>query len=214
MKRALFIIPLLLSAALLLMGSSYDDVSDVDGIEERLSKYRVLYKDDHPAIQRMLRHLEKAKAQKKAKQKAQAQARALAKAFPQPPAGWRALKPRGTQPDRSAGAAIDASRLYLTRAGGTLKIMIKSDLAEAQTLQKQMSDPGFSQPESQVRLIKVQGQKALLIDQNVYQSAELRTLVNGYLLVKVNARNIPGAARAVREFADNIDLAAIRQLSK
>jgi hypothetical protein len=214
MKRAFLIIPLMLLAALVTMGPSYDDVSDVDGIKERLSKLRVMYKEDHPAIQRMLRHLEKAEAQKADQKIKKAQGRALAKAFPQAPQGWHALKPRGTEPAPSGGQAINASRVYLNRGGGKVKIVFQSDSGEAQALNRQLQDPTFKQAYGQARLINFQGQKALLINQSIYQMAELRALIHDFLLLKVTARNVPGAAKVVREFADNVDLATIRKLAE
>lgn len=214
MKRALLIIPLMLLAALVMMGPSYDDVSDVDGIEDRLSKLRVMYKEDHPAIQRMLRHLEKARAHKADQKVQKARARALARAFPRAPRGWHALKPRGTEPAPSEGQDIDASRVYLNRNGGKVKIVLQSDSDKAQALSRQLQDPTSNQVYGHTQLINFQGQKALLTNQSVYQMAELRALIHGFLLLKVTARNVPGAAKVVREFADNVDLATIRKLAE
>ncbi|RJX33874.1 MAG: hypothetical protein C4525_08380 [Desulfarculus sp.] len=178
-----------------------------DEISDQIGQGLKLYQQGK--ISQALGELEFAVAQLKQKK-----AEALATLLPAAPSGWQADKGQGKSLGGGfMGGGISASRTYQNNKGGRVQIEIVTDSPLIQSLAMLLGNPMFAQGGGQNKLLRLKGHKAFLKQEGA-QGAELQTLVNNKVLVKVSARRVPEAEQAVRQFAELMDLDKISQLAR
>jgi hypothetical protein len=139
----------------------------------------------------------------------------LGDVFPEAPDGWKAEKPESQAAGRAMlGGGISATRAYSQKSGkGRAEIEIMTDSPMLQSLSMLFSNPMFLQGSGKGKLIKVQGQKAILKSRKE-NSAELQAMIDNKVLLKVTVRRYDGAADFAKEMAEAVDLDKIRELNK
>ncbi len=141
-------------------------------------------------------------------------ASALPAVFPPPPAGWKAKKAKFVSGGAGIMAAgIQASREYYQDGGkGRARMELMTDSPMLQGLAMMMSNPMLLQASGQGRLVRIQGQKALL--KPTRTGAELQWIIDGKVLLVVRVSHTPQAESLAQELASRLDLAKLRRLAK
>ncbi len=177
-----------------------------DEIADQIKQGLKFYEDGK--ISQALGELEFAVAQLKQKK-----AEALAKVFPQAPAGWQAQKSQGKSMGAGLmGGGISAAKSYQNQKNGRVKIEIMTDSPFIQSLAMMLNNPMYASSGNN-KLIRFKGQKAVIKSRSE-SKAELQTIIDNKVLLKVSARRVDDAAKVVRQFAELVDLDKIRQLTK
>ncbi|KIX14867.1 hypothetical protein [Dethiosulfatarculus sandiegensis] len=145
----------------------------------------------------------------------QKKADALGDVFPDAPDGWKAEKPQSEAASRAMlGGGISATRAYTQKNGkGRAEIQIMTDSPMIQSLSMLFNNPMFLQGSGKGKLIKVQGQKALLKSRSD-KRAELQAMIDNKVLLEVKVNRYEGAADFAKQLAESIDLDKIRKLNK
>jgi hypothetical protein len=160
-------------------------------------------------ISQALGELEFAVAQLKQKK-----AESLAKLFPPAPSGWQAQKSQNKSMGAGfLGGGISASRSYKDQKRGRVKIEIMTDSPFIQSLAMVLSNPMFAQAGGKNKLIRFKGQKAMIKSLGE-KRAELQTIIDNKVLLKVSASRVDEPDQVVRQFADKIDFDKIRELTR
>ena len=200
MKRLLALGMTVLLALALAPAAAADEISD------QLEKGLKLYKQGE--LSQAIGEIEFALAQIKQKK-----AEALGKIFPEPPSGWTGEKPEGTSAGRGMMCGgISASRQYRDKGRGRVMIKVVTDSPLISTLAMMLSNPMFLQGGKEGKLVRFQGHNAVLKDRG--QRAELQALIDNKVLLRVTARRVDKAAEVVRQFADKLDLAKLKELTR
>ena len=201
MKRFGAVIIITLLSLCLALPAAADDIKD------QIKQGLKLYEDGK--ISQALGELEFAVAQLKQKK-----AESLAKVFPKAPSGWQAQKSQGKSMGAGfLGGGISASRSYKNQKRGQVKIEIITDSPFIQSLAMVLNNPMFAQAGGKNKLIRFKGQKAIIKSQGE-KRAELQTIIDNKVLLKVSASRVDEAEQVVRQFADKIDLDKIRELTR
>ncbi|MEW5914118.1 MAG: hypothetical protein AB1814_16295 [Thermodesulfobacteriota bacterium] len=217
MKKALLTILALILALTLLLpavvraAGAYDDVDDIESLKSRLEKLRVFYTDDHPSIQQLLRVLKRAQA-RETQTRLQNQSKALAEALPRPLPGWRVLVDEG-QPDPSldgVGDGAKAWRSYVNLDGSRVRVELLTDSLSVRSLIRQLRQPGPAASEAKDKIIVWKQHKALIAIKGP-QAAELLTLINQKVLLKVSVQYMSYPENVAIQYADAVDLYKVRQ---
>lgn len=217
MKKALLTILALILALTLLLpavvraAGAYDDVDDIESIKSRLEKLRVFYTDDHPSIQQLLRVLKRAQA-RETQTRLQNQSKALAEALPRPLPGWRVLVDEG-QPDPSldgVGDGAKAWRSYVNLDGGRVRVELLTDSLSVRSLIRQLQQPAPAASEAKDKIIAWKQHKALIAIKGP-QAAELLTLINQKVLLKVSVQYMSYPENVAIQYADAVDIYKVRQ---
>lgn len=178
-----------------------------DEIADQIKQGLKLYQDGK--ISQSLGELEFAVAQLKQKK-----AESLAKVFPPAPSGWQAQKSQNKSMGAGfLGGGISASRSYKNQKRGRVKIEIMTDSPFIQSLAMVLSNPMFAQAGGKNKLFRFKGQKALIKSQGENR-AELQTIIDNKVLLKVSANRVDEPEQVVRQFADQIDLDKLRDLTR
>ncbi|MCB2187156.1 MAG: hypothetical protein KQJ78_12105 [Deltaproteobacteria bacterium] len=179
-----------------------------DDISDRLKKGTELYEQGDLAG--ALEELELAITQIRQKK-----GEALEKVFPAAPAGWQAEKAESQAAGPGMfGGGVTATQAYRQTSGeGTAEIQIISDSPLIQTLGMFLANPMFLQGGEQGKLVVIKGQKALL-KKTGDDSAELQTLLDNKVLVRVEVSGVKGPDQVAQTFAEAIEFEKIRALNK
>ena len=200
MKRAIAGIATLLFLLSLAGAALADEISD------QLKQGMKFYEEGK--VSQAIGEVEFALAQMKQKK-----ADSLSQIFPKPPAGWTAEKSEGQAAGGAMfGGGISATRRYKNSDRGHVKIQVISDSPLIQSLGMMLSNPMFLQGGKQGKLVRFKGNKALLKDRG--DRAEFQALINNKVLLQVEANRVKNAAQMVQEFADNVDLDKLKELTQ
>ncbi len=143
----------------------------------------------------------------------QKKAEALGKIFPEPPSGWTAQKPKSSSAGAGLlGGGISASRRYQDGGKGRVKIEVITDSPLIQSLAIMLSNPMFLQSGKAGRLVRLQGHKAVLKEQE--ERAELQALLEGKVLLRITARRVKDPGQVAQDFAAKMDLAKLKELTQ
>ena len=176
-----------------------------DEISEQLERGLKLYKEGK--VNEALAEVEFATAQMRQKK-----AEGFAAIFPDAPVGWKADKPESQSVGQAMfGGVISASRAY-HKGEAEVRVEIMSDSPLIQSLAVVLNNPMMMQGQG-LKLARVGDQKAL-VQQSEDNQAELQMLVDGKVLVRVEASQTPKAGEVVKEFAGKVNLAKLRELTK
>ncbi|MCF8031453.1 MAG: hypothetical protein K9K66_17785 [Desulfarculaceae bacterium] len=195
-----------LLALSLLMVLSLTLPAMADEISGQLEKGLKLYNDGK--LSQAIGEIEFALAQLKQKK-----AEALSKIFPEAPSGWTAEKAKGSSAGGAMlGGGISASQRYRDGGKGRVKVEVVTDSPLIQSLAMMLSNPMFLQSGNAGKLVRFQGHKAVLKDQG--ERAELQSLIDNKVLVRVSARRVKDAAAVVQQFAGKMDLNKLKDLTQ
>jgi hypothetical protein len=192
---ALFISPLCVPAS-----------ASADEISEQIQRGLELY--DKGKLSEALEELNFAVAQMRQKK-----ADSLQELFPEAPSGWKAGEPE----TKSAGAGmlgggISAAQTYQQTGGkGRATIEIMTDSPLIQSMAAMLSNPIFLQGGKNGRLIRINGEKAVLKDKD--KKGEIMMLLDNKILIKVEVRRMDAAGDVAKQFAENINLDKVRELA-
>jgi len=176
-----------------------------DEISGQLEKGLKLYEDGK--LSQAIGEIEFALAQLKQKK-----AEALGKIFPEAPSGWTAHKPKSSSAGAGMlGGGISASRRYQDDGKGRVKIEVIADSPLIQSLAMMLSNPMFLTSGKGGKLVRLQGHKAVLKEQE--QRAELQALIDNKVLVRVTARRVEDPGQVAQDFAAKMDLAKLKELT-
>lgn len=139
---------------------------------------------------------------------------ALTKVFPEAPEGWKAKEPEVQSAGASLlGGGITATRDYVQKDGrGRMSIQIFTDSPLIQTMAMMINNPMMTGGKNS-KPVRINGQKGVLQTKGK-DRAELQLLVDGNILLKVDARKVENAAQMAQDMAKSVDLKKLRQLSK
>ncbi|KMY66684.1 hypothetical protein AAU61_16380 [Desulfocarbo indianensis] len=145
----------------------------------------------------------------------QKKADALTAAFPEAPSGWTAEKAKAESAGAGLmGGGISASRKYKQDGGkGLASVEVMTDSPLIQSLAMLLSNPMFLQGGSNGKLLRVNGQKAILKEEP-NNRAEVQMLVDNKILIKTEARRVENASQIAQELAKKLDLDKLRDLTK
>jgi hypothetical protein len=144
----------------------------------------------------------------------QKKAEGLSELFPTPPQGWVAEEVESQAMGRAAfGGAVTASRKYTQEKGdGWAEIEVVSDSPMVQSMGMLLNNPAIAGSGKNTKLIRINRQKALL-QQDSKDEAELTFLVEGKVLVKIQAQQVGDPAKTVKDFAKLIDIKKLKELT-
>lgn len=204
MKRVAVIICL----AMLALPLAAPAVNAADEIEDQIKLGLKLYQDGK--YNEAASELEFALAQLRQKK-----ADSLSDIFPKAPQGWTAEEPQSESAARSMlGGGISASQTYRQKNGkGRAKIEVMTDSPLIQSLGMILSNPMFMQGGRQVRLVRIHGQKGMLKRQGK-KGFQLQMLINGKVLMKVEAGRMDAADKMVMDLARKVDFDKLRKITK
>jgi len=145
----------------------------------------------------------------------QKKADSLTAAFPEAPSGWTAQKAVAESAGAGLlGGGISASRKYKQDGGkGRASVEVMTDSPLIQSLGMMLSNPMFLQGGSNGKLVRINGQKAVLEEQ-ADDRAEVQMLVDNKILVKTEASRAENASQIAQELAKKLDLDKLRDLTK
>ncbi len=200
MKRFLPVFALL--AALILLSAA---VVQADEITDQLERGIKLYKEGKYG--ESLNEIDFASAQIRQKK-----ADTFAKAFPDPPAGWTADK-ADTQAIAKAlfGGGITASRGY-KQDKNRVKMELITDSPLLQSMAMVINNPMLMQSGQGTKPIRVGDERGMLQVHN--NRAELQLIVDGKVLVKVEANAGDKSEEVAKEFAGRLDMKKLKELAR
>jgi hypothetical protein len=145
----------------------------------------------------------------------QQKAEAMQKLLPEPPDGWKSVKGKSTAAGGGfLAGGVSASRTYREAQGrGSVEIQIISDSPMIGGMATMLSNPAFMQSSQGAKLIRFQGQKAM-VTSKVDNRAELQTLINNKMLFKVSVNRVKGAAEVAKKFGKMVDLEKLAQYAQ
>ena len=194
----------LLSALVLLFSLTGPALADEIG--DQLNQGMKFYKEGK--ISQAIGEIEFALAQLKQKK-----AESLSQVFPAAPSGWTAEKSQAQAAGGAMfGGGISASRGYANPSRGHVKIEVITNSPLLQSVAMMLSNPMFLQGGKQGKLVRFQGNKALLKDDG--ERAELQALIDNKVLVQISARRVKDAAQVVQEFGGKVNLAKLKELTQ
>jgi hypothetical protein len=191
----------LLSALALLAAPA----AQADDITDQLERGLKLYKEGKYG--EALGEIDFASAQIRQKK-----ADTFAAAFPEPPAGWTGDKAE-TQAIAKAlfGGGITASRSY-KQDKNRVKMEIITDSPLLQSMAMVINNPMMMQGGSGMKPVRVGDEKGML--QMHGNRAELQMIVDGKVLVKVEANAGDKSEDTAKEFAGRLDLKKLKDLAR
>jgi hypothetical protein len=192
---ALFIAPLCVPAS-----------SSADEISEQIQRGLELYEKGN--LSEALEELNFAVAQMRQKK-----ADNLGELFPEALSGWKAGQPETKSGGAGMlGGGISASQTYEHTGGkGRATIEIMTDSPLIQSMAAMLSNPIFLQGGKNGRLIRINGEKAVLKDKG--KRGEVMMLLDNKILIKVEVRRMDAAGDAAKQFAEKINLDKVRELA-
>ncbi len=204
MPRARVFLPLVLPMLLLLAAGPVR----ADEITDQLERSIKLYKEGN--VSEALNELEFASGLLRQKK-----AESLAEIFPEAPSGWKAEKPETQAMGKALfGGGISATRTYKQQPGkGRVTIEVMSDSPLLQGVAMMLTNPMLVQSAQGSKLIRIGDEKAIL-QTHGNDGAEVQMVVDGKILVKVEARGLGEAADTAKDFLSKVDLKKLRQLNK
>lgn len=199
MKKVSWVCTLLAALALLAApGVQADEITD------QLERGLKLYKEGK--FGEALGEIDFASAQIRQKK-----ADTFAAAFPDPPAGWTADKAE-TQAIAKAlfGGGITATRGY-KQDKSRVKMEIVTDSPLLQSMAMLINNPMVMQGGQGMKPVRVGDEKGML--QTHGSRAELQMIVNGKVLVKVEANAGDKSEELAKDFANRLDLKKLKALA-
>jgi len=177
-----------------------------DEIADQLKRGLELYEKGE--VSKAMEELNFAMAQMRQKK-----ADSMGQLFPDAPDGWEAGKPE----TQSAGAGmlgggISVSQTYKNTDGkGNATIEVMTDSPLIQTMGMMLSNPMFLQGGKNGRLIRINGEKAVLKARG--KKGEVMMLLDGKILVKVEVSRVEDAGQIAKQFAEKMNLKKVRELA-
>lgn len=145
----------------------------------------------------------------------QKKAEALEKLLPAAPDGWSAHD-EGTTAGGAAmfGGGVSASRKYSQTGGrGKATVEFVTNSPMLQGMAAMMQNPAFVQGSKGAKLIRFQGEKAILTSRKSKQ-AELQLVLNNKMLFKVTVRGVEDAPTTAKQFGKLVDLEKLMEFAK
>jgi hypothetical protein len=178
-----------------------------DEIAQQLEQGLKLYQDGE--VSQAIEEVSFALAQMRQKK-----AELLAEVFPEAPQGWKAAEPESQAGGAALmGGGVSASRQYSQEGGkGKAEISVVTDSPLIQSVAMIFSNPMFLQSGQHGKLVRISGEKALL--KSDQKRAELQSVINNQVLLKVEVRRHDQADELARSLAQGVDLARIKELSR
>ena len=202
--KAVKVIVLVLSLSLMFpLAVMADDT--LDAIEQGLAFYK------KGKFSKAIGELEFALAQLRQKK-----GEAIEAILPDAPEGWVINKNNSGSSGGGGmfGGGVSVSRAYRQQSGrGQATIEIMSDSPLMQGMAAMLQNPMFAQGQKGTKLIRFQGEKALLTSQRD-DRAELQMLINNKMLFKVSVRKVKDAAEVAKQFGKLVDLDKLAAFAK
>ncbi|MCB2192617.1 MAG: hypothetical protein KQI62_13685 [Deltaproteobacteria bacterium] len=186
--------------------TSLSSVALADEISDQLKQGMQYYQEGK--VSQAIGEVEFALAQMKQKK-----ADLLSQVFPEAPAGWKAEKSEGQAAGGAMfGGGVSATRRYKNDQRGHVKIQVITDSPLIQSVGMMLSNPMFLQGGKQGKLVRFKGNKAVIKDRG--ERAEFQALINGKVLLQVEAGRVKNAAQVVQDFANQVNLDKLKELTQ
>jgi hypothetical protein len=178
-----------------------------DEVAQQLERSLKLYEDGK--VSQAIEEVSFALAQMRQKK-----AELLGELFPDAPEGWKAAKAKSQAGGAALmGGGVSASRSYTQKDGkGQAEVEVVTDSPLIQSVAMILSNPMFLQSGQHGKLVRINGEKALLKDEG--KRAELQAIVNNKALMKAVVRNHDQAAELARSLAQGVDMERLKEMTQ